>query len=40
VSFVRLQRVVKTYTTPAGDFYALRGVDVVIAEGEFVAVLG
>jgi len=37
---IQLRGVVKTYHTPAGDFYALRGVDVDLFAGEFVAVVG
>jgi len=37
---VDLQQVVKTYKTPAGDFVALKGVDLQVDEGEFVAIIG
>lgn len=37
---IRLDRVVKTYQTPAGEFVALRDVDLSIGKGEFVAVVG
>lgn len=37
---IRLHRVVKTYQTPAGEFVALRNVDLSIGRGEFVAVVG
>jgi putative ABC transport system ATP-binding protein len=37
---IRLRGVVKTYHTPVGDFHALRGVDVDLWPGEFVAVVG
>jgi putative ABC transport system ATP-binding protein len=39
-SFITLQNVVKTYTTPAGSFKALRGIDLQIKKGEFMAVVG
>ncbi len=39
-SLITLQNVVKTYTTPAGSFKALRGIDLQIKKGEFVAVVG
>jgi putative ABC transport system ATP-binding protein len=30
----------KAYRTPAGDFFALKGVDLAVRKGEFLAVLG
>jgi putative ABC transport system ATP-binding protein len=37
---VDLQRVVKTYDTPAGRFTALRGVDLVVERGDFRSIIG
>ncbi len=37
---VGLQRVVKTYQTAAGPFTALKGVDLSVNAGEFVAIVG
>ena len=37
---ISLQRVTKTYQTPAGAFSALRGIDLEIKAGEFVAIVG
>jgi len=37
---IELQQVVKTYRSAAGDFTALRDVDLSIGTGEFVAVIG
>ena len=37
---IDLQGVSKAYRTPAGDLYALRGVDLQVRQGEFVAVVG
>jgi putative ABC transport system ATP-binding protein len=37
---IELSGVKKAYRTPAGDFYALRGVDLMIGQGEFVALSG
>ncbi|MFC2030845.1 ABC transporter ATP-binding protein [Chloroflexota bacterium] len=39
-TLIDLKQVKKAYQTPAGDFYALKGVDLEIWPGEFVAVLG
>jgi putative ABC transport system ATP-binding protein len=38
--FISLRGVVKAYKTPAGDFLALKGIDVDIQRGEFVGILG
>jgi putative ABC transport system ATP-binding protein len=37
---IRLDSVVKAYQTPVGEFVALRGIDLSIGRGEFVAVVG
>jgi len=37
---IELRRVSKTYTTAAGDFTALREVDLTIQAGEFVGIIG
>lgn len=37
---IELRGVKKAYRTPAGDFYALRGIDLTIQAGEFVALSG
>jgi putative ABC transport system ATP-binding protein len=37
---ITLSRLTKTYETPAGAFAALRGVDLEIGAGEFVAIVG
>ncbi len=37
---IDLKDVVKAYETPVGDFIALRGVDLQVDRGEFVAVIG
>jgi len=37
---IQMQEVVKTFTTSAGDFTALRGVDLNLQEGDFAAVIG
>jgi putative ABC transport system ATP-binding protein len=37
---IDLEDVVKAYETPVGDFIALRGIDLQVDQGEFVAVIG
>ncbi|MEJ2746440.1 MAG: ATP-binding cassette domain-containing protein [Anaerolineae bacterium] len=37
---IDLKSVVKAYETPVGDFIALRGIDLQVDQGEFVAVIG
>jgi putative ABC transport system ATP-binding protein len=37
---IKLQHVTKSYCTPAGDYAALRNVDLAIGAGEFVAIAG
>jgi putative ABC transport system ATP-binding protein len=37
---ITLRGVVKTYSTPAGSFQALRGIDLQVRKGEFLAVVG
>jgi putative ABC transport system ATP-binding protein len=39
-ALIRLNQVAKAYQTPAGPFMALRHIDLEIASGEFVAVVG
>lgn len=39
-SLIELQQVVKTYVSEAGSFTALKGVDLRVEAGEFVAVVG
>ncbi len=39
-TLMTLKGVKKAYKTEAGDFYALKGIDVVINKGEFVGVVG
>ncbi len=40
VHLIDLHQVVKTFETPAGEFTALKGVDLHIDEGEFVSIIG
>jgi putative ABC transport system ATP-binding protein len=37
---ITMQRISKTYQTPAGSFNALRNIDLEIKNGEFVAIVG
>src|SRR4051812_18122855 len=37
---IELRQVVKSYSTPAGDFTALKNVDLLVNRNEFVAVIG
>ena len=37
---ISLRGVVKAYKTPAGDFFALKGIDAEILSGEFVGIWG
>ncbi len=37
---IEVSGLVKVYRTPAGDFTAVKGLDVVVHEGEFVAIIG
>jgi putative ABC transport system ATP-binding protein len=39
-ALINLNGVIKSYKTPAGEFQALKGVDITIEAGEFVAVVG
>ncbi|MBF0309663.1 MAG: ABC transporter ATP-binding protein [Magnetococcales bacterium] len=39
-NLIRTEALGKTYSSPAGDFIALHGVDLQVARGEFVAIMG
>ena len=39
-ALIQMRQVVKTYSTTAGDFPALRGIDADFHSGEFVAIMG
>ena len=38
--FIQISSLVKTYATPAGPLNVLRGIDIELARGEFVALVG
>ena len=37
---IEVRNLVKVYKTPAGEFAAVKGLDVVVRQGEFVAIIG
>lgn len=39
-ALIQLNQVIKAYETPAGKFFALKGINLAIDRGEFVAVVG
>lgn len=39
-TLIDLQKIVKAYATPTGDFLALKSIDLQVDHGEFVAVIG
>ncbi len=39
-TLIEVRGLVKVYKTPAGEFTAVKGLDVAVREGEFVAVIG
>src|SRR5512143_2733435 len=39
-ALIRLKDLRKAYRTPAGDFYALKGIELNVQAGEFLAILG
>ena len=39
-TLIRLKDLRKAYRTPAGDFYALKGIELTVHAGEFLAILG
>src|SRR5688500_17969674 len=39
-TLIEIRDLVKVYKTPAGDFTAVKGIDVEVQKGEFVAIIG
>src|SRR5687767_1695003 len=39
-TLIEIKNLVKVYKTPAGDFTAVKGIDVEVQKGEFVAIIG
>jgi len=39
-NLIEVRDLIKTYQTPAGDFTAVKGLDVDVQRGEFVAIIG
>ena len=39
-AMIDMHGIVKTFKTPAGEFSALKGIDLTIARGEFVSLVG
>jgi len=39
-TLIEIKNLVKVYKTPAGDFTAVKGIDVEVQNGEFVAIIG
>jgi nitrate/nitrite transport system ATP-binding protein len=40
MAFLKLRAVTKSYATPQGRHLVLQGIDLAVAEGEFVAIVG
>ncbi|MCU1231336.1 MAG: macrolide transporter ATP-binding protein, partial [Acidobacteria bacterium] len=37
---IQTEKLVKTYTSGTNEVHALRGIDLTVAQGEFVAIMG